>query len=65
MKVAIVGAGKLGYKLAETLLNTDNYVIIIDKNEKVLERINEQLDVLTIKANGLQMESLNELDISS
>ena len=46
-------------------MNTDNYVIILDKNEKVLERVNEQLDVLTIKANGLQMESLNELDISS
>ncbi len=64
MKVAIVGAGKLGYKIAETLFD-DNYVIIIDKNERVLERVSEQLDVLTIKSNGLQTELLNELDISS
>ncbi len=65
MKVVIVGAGKLGYKLAEALLNGDNYVIVIDQNEQVLERVNEQLDVLTIRANGVQMEALNELDIST
>lgn len=65
MKVLIVGAGKLGYKLAESMIHGDIHVTIIDKNPKVLERINDHLDVLTVKANGVQLEVLNELKISN
>ncbi|SHJ87686.1 trk system potassium uptake protein TrkA [Geosporobacter subterraneus DSM 17957] len=63
MRVIIVGAGKLGYKLAEALLNGDTHVIMMDTDAKVLERINDHLDVLTIKASGLQLEALKELNI--
>lgn len=63
MKVVIVGAGKLGYKLAEAMLNGDIHVTMIDTNPKVLERINEHLDVLTVHANGVQIEILKGLNI--
>lgn len=65
MKVMIVGAGKLGYKLAESMINADVDVTIIEKNPEKLERINNHLDVLTIAANGIEIEILNELDIKS
>lgn len=63
MRVIIVGAGKLGYKLAEALLNGDTHVIMMDTDAKVLDRINDHLDVLTIKASGLQLDTLKELNI--
>ncbi|NLN41439.1 MAG: Trk system potassium transporter TrkA [Clostridiales bacterium] len=65
MKVMIVGAGKLGYKLAELMNNEDIEVTLIDKNIKTIERINDHLDVLTVNANGLELETLKKLDIKT
>ncbi len=65
MKVMIVGAGKLGYKLAELMDNEDIEVTLIDTNLKTLERINDHLDVLTVAANGIQIGTLKELDIQT
>ena len=65
MKVMIVGAGKLGYKLAESMLNADVDVTIIEKNTKKLNRINDHLDVLAVVGNGIEMEILTELDIKT
>ncbi len=48
MEILILGAGKVGYFLSKSLSKNHN-VTIIDKNEKALEKINENLDVLTIK----------------
>lgn len=65
MKVMIVGAGKLGYKLAELMDNEDIEVTLVDTNFKTLERINDHLDVLTVAANGIQIGTLKELDIQT
>lgn len=65
MRIIIVGAGKLGYKLAEALLIGDTHVTMVDIDAKVLERINDHLDVLTVKANGVQIEALKELNINN
>lgn len=65
MKVMIVGACKLGYKLAEAMNNENIDVTLIDVNLKTLERINNHLDVLTIAAYGIQIGVLKELDIET
>lgn len=65
MKVMVVGAGKLGYKLAEAMINEDIYVTLVDSNPKVLERINDHLDVLTVNANGIDIGVLKELNIET
>ncbi|HHW98961.1 MAG TPA: Trk system potassium transporter TrkA [Firmicutes bacterium] len=65
MKVMIVGAGKLGLKLAESLLNTNVDVTLVDTNARVIERINDHLDVLTVTANGIELEVLRELNIET
>jgi trk system potassium uptake protein TrkA len=65
MKAMIVGAGKLGYKLAELMDNEDIEVTLVDTNFKTLERINDHLDVLTVAANGIQIGTLKELDIQT
>jgi len=48
MKVAIVGAGKLGIKIAEELLGGDNSVTIIDKNESLLQKLRSKMDLRTV-----------------
>ncbi len=65
MKVMIIGAGKLGYKLAESMLNSHIDVTIVDSNAKVISRINDHLDVLAVNANGLEFGVLKELGIES
>lgn len=65
MKVMIIGAGKLGYKLARAMINGGINVTLVDSNAKVLERINDHLDVLTVNANGLELEILKELNIKT
>src|SRR5690554_323239 len=63
MKVLIIGAGKLGYRLAQEMLLSGIEVTMMDTNSKILERINNQLDVLTINANGVQIDVLKNLNI--
>ncbi len=65
MKVAIVGAGKLGRKVAEALLGGDNAVTIIDTDEELLQKINSHIDVMTVNANAKETKILKNLNISS
>ena len=65
MKVMIIGAGKLGYKLAEAMLNSHIDVTLVDSNPKVINRINDHLDVLAVNANGLEFGVLKELGIET
>lgn len=52
MRVVIVGAGKLGYSIAELLSQEEYDIVVIDTNEERLETVQENLDVLTIADNG-------------
>lgn len=61
MEIIIVGAGKVGYKLAEAFEIEDNNVIMIDVSAKALERADNQLDVLTVRGNGAQLSLLKSL----
>lgn len=65
MKVIIVGAGKLGSKVADVLLGGDNAVTIIDTNEELLQKISSQLDVMTINGNAKDIKTLRRINISS
>lgn len=63
MKVAIVGAGKLGVQVAEALIIGDFDLTIIDSNEQVLDKLAQKMDVLTIAGNGAQVEVLKDAKI--
>ena len=61
MKVAIVGAGKLGFKVTEALLGGDHSVTLIDKNENALSKLISQMDIMTVHANGKEIRVLESL----
>lgn len=52
MKVTIIGAGKVGSEIAGRLSEEGHEIVIIDRNESRLIKIEEKYDCLTIKGNG-------------
>lgn len=52
MKIIIVGAGKVGFTLAEHLSLEQHDVTIIDRNEAAIRHASEALDVMCIKGSG-------------
>ncbi|MBR4382685.1 MAG: Trk system potassium transporter TrkA [Selenomonadaceae bacterium] len=63
MRVVIVGAGKLGYTIAELLSNEQMEVIVIDRDEDQLTAVKNYLDVLTIVANGASPITMDDPDV--
>lgn len=64
MRIIIIGAGKVGYQLAETLSKDLYDVIVIDRDEQVLKNVQDNLDVLTVKSNGFASHIFKEIGLS-
>ena len=64
MDIAIVGAGKMGQKVANALLGGDHSVTVIDPSEKTLQKLALQMDIMTVVGNGKQVSVLKDLQIS-
>jgi len=62
VKVVIVGAGKVGSQLVESLLNEKHDVIVIDNRQDVIDRLNDNLDVLAVKGNGVSSSLLRKVE---
>ena len=65
MKIAIVGAGKLGLKITDSLIGGDHSVTIIDKNEELIRRLSNSMDIMTVAGNAKEISLLKELDIDT
>ena len=64
MRVVIVGAGKLGYQLADFLAKEQYETILIDHEAGQLEAAKNSLDVLTINANGASPITMEDPEIA-
>ena len=58
MKFVVIGAGNVGLNLAERLVNSRHDVILIDKNEAVLQHVPTSLDIQVIIGNGCSPQVL-------
>ena len=65
MRIIVIGAGKVGFTIAEHLIAEEHDVIIIDKNEEVVERCTGSLDALCIRGNGANAKILLEAGVVS
>lgn len=65
MKIVIVGAGAVGSYLAKDLSQRSEDVIIVDTDEKALERVEEKTDVMTMQGNGTFRRTLKEVGVES
>lgn len=65
MKIAIVGAGKLGLKVINALVGGDHALTVFDTNEAVLNKIGQQYDVMTVAGNAKQISLLKDRGIEN
>ena len=61
LNVVIVGAGEVGRHIAATLAEQDHNVILIDKNEKKLEKAAADIDVAFREGSGTDWQLLDDL----
>ena len=65
MRIAIVGAGKLGLKVINALVGGDHALTVFDVNEAVLNKIGQQYDVMTVAGNAKQISLLKDRAIGN
>lgn len=65
MKIAILGAGKLGIRIVDALLDGDYDITLVDTNEDKLNAIAQSYDVFTVTGDAKTIETLKEINIKS
>ncbi len=63
MKILIVGGGKVGYFLSKRLSSDKHTVSLIEKDEKICQKISRDLDILVINGDGCDRKYLEEAAI--
>lgn len=63
MKTIIVGAGEVGYHIAERLIREEHDVVIIESDPAIRERVQEELDIMTVEGSGSSPGVLEEAGI--
>ncbi|MGM0547053.1 MAG: Trk system potassium transporter TrkA [Bacteroidota bacterium] len=58
MKIVIIGAGEIGYDLASVLSKEKHDVIVLDRDRECLDKVSENLDVLTHEGNATSAKDL-------
>lgn len=64
MRVIIVGSGKIGRYMVESLLKEGHDVVVVDNSEKVVDEITNLYDVMAVCGNGVDWETLVEAGAS-
>ena len=60
MYIIIVGGGEVGYHLARELLGEGHEVLLIEKDARTCERINEELGSICQRGDGCEASTLEE-----
>src|SRR5215207_1135608 len=63
MRTVIIGAGEVGFNTARMLSQEGHDVVLVEQDEALVERANEQLDALVIHGNGASPRLLAEAGI--
>lgn len=63
MKVIVIGGGKVGFYLINTLKNKKHDVTLIEKDKNLCEKISEQVDIDIINGDGTDIDVLKDADI--
>lgn len=60
MYVIIVGAGKVGYYLAKTLIQEGHEILVIEKDRKTVDSLRDELDEMIMLGDGCEIRTMNE-----
>ena len=62
MQIIVIGGGKLGYSLAQHMVDEGHNVTMIERSETVLQKNMDTLDAMFIKGSGVSADTLREAD---
>lgn len=65
MKVIVVGAGQVGFHLAQRLSEENQDVVLVESDPERAEFAGQHLDVLTIEGNGASLTTLDEAGVGT
>lgn len=65
MKIAILGAGKLGLSVTDALIDGDYDITLVDNNEEKLNAASEQYDILTYVGDANRISLLKDIGIEN
>jgi trk system potassium uptake protein TrkA len=64
VRIIVVGAGEVGFHIAQRLAFENKEVVVIDKHAETLRRVGELLDVQTVGGSGSSPSVLEEAGIA-
>ena len=62
VRIIVVGCGKIGTALIESLVSEEHDIVVIDSNRKILEEINNMYDVMCVCGNGADSDVLTDAE---
>jgi trk system potassium uptake protein TrkA len=63
MRTIVIGAGEVGYHIAERLSREGHDIVVIEQDPAVRARVQDELDVMTVEGNGASPRALEEAGI--
>jgi trk system potassium uptake protein TrkA len=64
MNILILGAGEIGFYMAQQLSSQEHNICIIDTDESVAAEVNEKLDARVVEGNGSSVTTLEEAGVA-
>jgi len=61
MYIIVIGGGRVGYYLARALLEEEHEVLIVEKDAKICEAINDELGSICFRGDGCEVATLAEV----
>lgn len=65
MKIIIVGVGKIGATLIESLESEGHDITVVDREQKVIDEISNIYDVMCVCGNGVDNDTLKEAQVAT
>ena len=65
MRIIVIGTGKIGAAILERLAADDHDLVAVDRNEKKLQVLQNNMDVLCICGNGILSEVLTQAGVQT
>jgi trk system potassium uptake protein len=63
MKTIVIGAGEVGYHIAERLTREGQDVVVVEQDATIRARVQDQLDVMTVEGTGASPRVLEEAGV--
>ena len=64
MQIIVIGGGKLGFSLAQHLVDEGHNVTMIERSEQVMQKNMDTLDAMFIKGSGVSSDTLKEAEVA-